>query len=200
MQRAKSIVAVLMAIPLAGCFLKGKQVTPAPAPVKPVAKVVVTPPPQPPPLSIPQTHAQLPAPQPIPEEALATAVPVEEETHAPLAQPVKPPPRRPTTRAGPPPVEIPGATQPVAPEPERPQIQENLPPEQQTQLREQANASRREIQQLVARVPRPNRQQRDVINRINGLLKQSEDREGKGDQLAAKQLAERALVLARGLR
>ena len=73
MQPTKSILALLMAIPLAGCLLRGKPPTTAPvAPVKPVSNPAVTPPAKPPELSIVQTEAQLPAPQPIPEEALAT--------------------------------------------------------------------------------------------------------------------------------
>jgi hypothetical protein len=86
-------------------------------------------------------------------------------------------------------------------EPGRAPIQEVLPAEQQNQLREQTNASRRESHQIVLRVQsrRPNKEQRDLIARILGLLKNSEDRERGGDLAGAKQLADKALTLAKGL-
>ena len=108
MQRAKSILAVLMAIPLAGCVLRGKPAAKTPtSPSNPVTTPASTAPAKPPALSIPQTRAQLPSPQPLPEEALATSLPPEEGPPAPPVPVVKPPPKRPQTRPGTPTAEIP---------------------------------------------------------------------------------------------
>jgi hypothetical protein len=192
-----------MAIPLAGCLLRGKPPTTAPvAPVKPVSNPAVTPPAKPPELSIVQTEAQLPAPQPIPEEALATTLPPEEGPPAPPAPVVKPPTRRlPVRNAPPPAVETPVAPPPGPVDPGRPTVQD-VPAEQQTRLREEAKATRHESQQILGRVQsrRLTRDQRESISYIQGFLKLSEDAERRGDPAQAKQLADKALVLAKELR
>src|ERR1051325_4783810 len=71
MRLAAVFVVIAMAVSLGAC-LPGKQKTAkaAPAPPKPVAPA---PPPAPPPnLSAPQTNVELPPPQPVPAEALAS--------------------------------------------------------------------------------------------------------------------------------
>jgi len=76
------------------------------------------------------------------------------------------------------------------------------PPEQQARLREDAKVSRQEVHQIVQRVQarRPTRAQRDLIDSIQSLVKLSESRERSGDLRAAKELADKALVMAKDLR
>ena len=200
MQRAKSMLAVLMAIPLAGCLLRGKPAAKTPtSPSNPVVTQASTAPANPPALSIPQTRAELPSPQPLPEEALATTPPEEEPPPRPVPV-VKTPPKRQTTQAAAPKPETPPVPPPA--ESERLPVQEIVPAEQQNRLREEANASRRECQQIVKRVQdrRPTRAQRGLIDRIQALVKQSESKERSGDLPAAKQLADIALGLAKDMR
>ena len=117
MRYTELTLAVLLAVSLSGCTLRGKPLFKGktPAAVKPVAPpppVVAAKPAPPEPLSIPQTNVRLPEPQPISPEALATTVAPEE----PAAPPTSPAPKPPTRRTAAP---NPPATQPAAPEPER---------------------------------------------------------------------------------
>src|SRR5262249_57701584 len=104
MKRVKLVVAAAMAFMLAGCVFRGKQpakvaaVPPTPAPTAPA-----TPPPPPEPLSIRQTQAQLPEPQPISPEALATIQRPEPPAEAQPEPRTKRPPARPTRRPPSPP-------------------------------------------------------------------------------------------------
>jgi len=74
MKPVAAILAAAFAISLAGCILKGKPapVTATPVVPKPAAPPA-TPAAPPPPLSVPQIHPDLPAPQPLSTEALASA-------------------------------------------------------------------------------------------------------------------------------
>ena len=132
MKRVEAILVAGLAISLSGCFLgrKPKVVKAAPPPPKPAAAPAPAPLPQP--LSIPQTRSQLPPPQPVTPEALATTVPHEEtpSTPAPVpdtaAAPRRPRPSRRWRRRLPP-----VATPPAE---ERPPIQEELTPAEKKRL------------------------------------------------------------------
>ena len=205
MRRLELILAAWMAMSLAGCVLRGKQTqkvsAPPPTPV-PAAKPASAPPPQP--LSIPQTQAQLPAPQPIAPGALATTTPAEPPAET---QPAQRAPRRPTRPvAGPPRPEIPPAQVQTPPVPatgeaERPPVQEIVPAGESNRLRESAEARKQEIRKTLdqAQSRSLSRDQRAVISRIQTFLQQSDDAQKKGDMRLADALAQRAQVLAREL-
>jgi hypothetical protein len=202
MRRAEALLIIAMAVSCGGCVLRKPQAakaTPAaPKPAPPPAPVA-----SPPPLSIPQTNVYLPSPQPVTAEALATTIPAGEPT------PPQPAPPKPITRPAPSrpsgaPVRVEPATPaPVTPpesEP-RPPISELTAPAEQKRLKEEADARRTEVTQLVRRIPKGRqRQQQDSIARIAAFLKQADEAEGRGDMRQASELAQRALVLARELK
>ena len=199
------VIAIAFAIALAGCVLKGKPATTAAIPVTPKPAAVPAPPPAPPaPLSIPQTHADLPSPQPISSEALAT-------TEAPGEPPPAPPPPPRSTKKGssgtpaprPKPAEAaPAPAPPPAPvvaEP-NPPIQEIVPAEDANRLKASADAHKAEIQQRLDHVPRRlSNEQKTAIETIRSFVRLSNDAERAGDMRKANELAERGLVLAQGL-
>jgi len=201
---AASLVAVI-AICLCGCVLRGKpqQVAAAsPPPPKPV----VAPPPPPPPraLSIPQTHVDLPTPQPLTSEALNTTEPAEETPAAPRPSP-RPPRRTPSQAAAPqrndaspPPAPV-GPTTPT--EPERPSIQEIVPAGEQARLQAEAANRKRTIQQRLQELQprRLSRKQQEVVKNIQSLVKASDEAEGRGDMNTAAELAQRGLLLVQEL-
>lgn len=193
------LLTVSMAIALAGCALRGKPPAAKATPVAAVPVVTPAPPPPPPaPLSIPQTTVELPAPQPVTPEALASTLPPDEP-----ALPASTPPRAPRPKpAAPKPAEpqvTPPPAQPV--ETERPTIQEVLPADQQRRFQQEADDFRREIRQRVEQAEKRqlNYRQRNLLNRIRSFEKQSADAQVRGDMRQARELAGRALVLAREL-
>jgi type IV secretory pathway VirB10-like protein len=195
MRSAKIVFVATMTIPLAGCVLSGKP--------KSVAAVPTTPPtaapaPPPEPLSIPQTHVDLPAPQPVDPQALVTAPPVE-PAPPPAQKPVTPPPQRTAVR----PANLPKAPEPAAePEqqPARAPIQEILSPDQQKDYKERAHKYQADARSVLASPrPRTSANQRRQEQEINNFLKQSEQAENTGDLRLALQLAERAYTLAKEL-
>ena len=197
MQRTTTVLAILLAIPLAGCVLSGKAKKVQAAPPAPVDTPVAAAPAPPPPLSIPQTRAELPAPQPVPEAALATSQPPEEERRPLVVPPPKSVPKSKPVAAAPK-VEAPPAP---APEPVREPVQEVLRPEERTRLLQETTAARREIATIIANAPaRVQRQRKDQLVNIRTFQQQSLDFERKGDLRQANELAQRALVLARELR
>jgi hypothetical protein len=200
MRRAEAILIGVMAISLGGCTVRKQQVAKAapPAP-KPVAPPKPAPPPEP--LSIPQTTAELPAPQPITPEALATTLPPGEPP-PPLPAPIKPPARVTPRPGAAPPRPEPAPPAAVTPtEPERQPISEVIPPNELNRMREEAEARRREVAQLIRRIPKGRlRQQQNSVDRITVFLKQADDAEQRGDMRQASELAGRALVLARELK
>src|SRR6185436_16585401 len=201
MQRTKIILASLLAISLAGCVLRGKSsANAAPAAPKPVVTPAGTAPAPPPVLSIPQTRAQLPAPQPGPQDAVVLSIPQEEDPPpaAPVPPPKSPPKSRPAGSGVPVRAETPVASQGPNPEPERAKVQEIIPAEEVNRLREEANTARGAIRQRLGQMPaRVLRQQKDRIDRIQSFMKQSEDAERRGDLRQASELAAKALVLVR---
>jgi hypothetical protein len=196
MGRVEAILAVALALSMAGCVLSGKPKTAAvPPQPQPAAQPKPAPPPEP--LSIPQTQVQLPPPQPVNLDALAVPAPPEPVETAPAPKPVR------RTAAGSPPPAKPEIVGPVAPpaEPERAPVQEIVPADERKRYQESADASKREIRQLLehAKAHRLNTDQRKMVTRIQAFLTQSDDAEKRGDMRQADALAERGLVLAKDL-
>jgi hypothetical protein len=195
--RVLVLFAALLA--LASCLQRGPS-SKAAAPVTPAAPkpVAAAPAPPPPPLSIPQTHVELPAPQPLEPAALET------ETAPPDAQlPAVRPPTGTPRRPGPPPAAAPAVTPPPATaEPaEAPRIQEVIPQAELDKLREQAKGRRDEVARIfdqlgkrgLARFPK------SVVESIKNFLELSKEAEARNDMRQADALAERAQILARDL-
>jgi hypothetical protein len=198
MKRLRVLLAAGLVLSLSGCaFHRKPQVAKAAPPPKPVTAPAPAPLPQP--LSIPQTNVQLPPSQPLSPEALATTEPHEE---APAAVPPRTPPRR-TVQAAPKPVEAvapPPVTVTPAPE-ERQPIQEVLPPGEVHRLAEETDARKRDTLRVLEQV-QPQRltaTQRQIVDRVQAFLKQSDDAKQRGDMRQASELAGRALVLAKEL-
>ncbi|MBS1856380.1 MAG: hypothetical protein JST11_13520 [Acidobacteria bacterium] len=199
MKLAPACIAAGLALMSAGCVVSGKNAKNAaatPAAVKPAAAPAPAPPPQP--LSIPQTQVELPRPQPVDPAALSPNTPPPVEAAAP--PPVQRPPARPRPERR---VEAPAtpAAQPAAPEPAQPQIQEIVPPAEARRLQDQAQARRREVEQILEQLRRRrlNAAQRNVITNINAFVLSSLDAEKRGDMKLADALADRAQVLAKDL-
>ncbi len=199
MRPAHALLMIGIAISLGGCVPKNQQTVkaapPAPRPSSPPA---AKPPPEP--LSVPQTNVQLPPPQPVPPEAMATTAPAVEPFPAPTPAPPRTPARTPARTGGPSPRTEPAA--PPAPvETERPPISEVTPAAEFKRLQDEADNRKQEVTQLIRRIPRARlRQQQNSIDRINAFLHQADDARRRGDMRQATELAGRALVLARELK
>jgi len=198
MRNAPTFIAVLLSVALAGCVMNGKPKVAVPAtPVATKPAAAPTPPPAPPALSIPQTQVDLPRPQPVDPAALsADTPPVAVEVVEPPTPTRTAPARRPPATAAPaPPLAVP------APEPAAPQIQEIVPAAEAKRLQEQAQARRRDVQQMLDQLGRRqlNNTQRGVITNINSLVALSNDAEKRAEMKLADALAERAQILARDL-
>jgi hypothetical protein len=200
MRFAEAFLIVALGVGLTGCARKAKVVSAAPAPVKPPPSAAPAPPPEP--LSIPQTNVQLPAPQPLTPEAIATTQVPGETTPTPPPPTTRPssgrtrPPPRP---AEPPPATLAPATPPVI-EGGRAPITEVLPAAEQKRLQEEAATRSTEARKLIEQIPARRRQQDGRVRRIEAFLKQAADAERRGDMRQASELAGRALVLARELK
>jgi hypothetical protein len=169
----------------------------AAAPVTPAAPkpVAAAPPPPPPPLSSPQTRVELPTPQPIDAAALETA-------SAPVEAPAvtrTPPARR--TQGGTPTPAAPAAPAAQPPEPARVEIQEVISPVELRRLLDQAQARRKEANQILEQLKKRRlaRGQQNVVTSIRSFLTLSEEAEKRNDMRQADALAERAQLLARDL-
>lgn len=206
MKRTDALIALFLAISCAGCVASGKQPV-AKAPPAPKPTVAAAPPP-PRQLSIPQTTVELPTFQPLTTEAIESAQPAEETPAAP--PPPKPPAAsRRTNQPAQPPREVtpqgPATPAPVtpapAPPPDREPIQEALSPGEQKRLLDEADTYRKETQTRItqAQAARLSAQQRSLITRIRTFLKQSDDAQRRNDIRQASELAQRAVILARGL-
>jgi hypothetical protein len=205
----------ILSLGLTGCLLSKKQqakiVTPPPPAPKPAEPAV-----RPEPLSIPQTQTQLPPPQPITPEALAT---VQSPPQTPEAQTTPATNSRPLRRtgpvAGPKPESAVGpavagqsataqAAPPTTPTPDtepRAIVQEIIPPAELKQLQESVAARKQEIRKVLDAVQsrQLTHDQRASVLRIQSFLQQSEDAEKKNDWRQANTLSERAQVLAKEL-
>jgi hypothetical protein len=189
---------VVLVLCLSSCVLKKPQTVKA-APPAPAPAPAPAPPPAP--LSIPQTDVHLPPPQPVTQEAAATAQPPEEPTAAPAPPPRAPRPKPPVSRPAETPATAAPPAGPAAP-PEHPPIEEVTPAAEQKRFQDEAAARKREVHQIVDPLDRRrlNRQQRGLLDRIQSFLKQSDDAETRGEMRQASELAQRALVLARELK
>jgi len=204
MRRAETVFIFAMAALLGGCGIRKPQTAKA-APVAPKPAAPAAPPPPPEPLSIPQTDVQLPPPQPITEEALATTIPAgEPPPPAPTIPRSTPRPITPRTGGSAPPRPEPAAPAPATPpavEAERPPISELTPAPELKRMQEEADGRILEVSELIRRIPRSRlRQQQPSVERINTFLKQAEEARRRGDMRQASELAGRALVLARELK
>ncbi len=205
--RAAFILGVSSTLLLAGCVFPGKakqNATATPPPPKPASSTPAPAPAPQGPLSIPQTVAELPSPQPISPEALETAkLPPETvetlPTRAPSRRPqVVGPPREPAPPVA---VQTPPATPPPAEEAVRPPIQEILPPAEQKRLKDSAVAKKVEVKKVLdqTNVAKLNATQRDLVSRIRTLVQQSDEAEGRNEMRQADSLATQAQVLLREL-
>jgi len=202
MRKAPTFITVVLAIGMAGCALDGKAKKPLPA--APVAAKPTPPPapaPPPPALSIPQTQVELPRPQPLDRAALSPESP---PPAVEVAEPV--PASRPPAGRGRPPAAAPPPTAPVITTPEpattsAPPIQEIVPPLEAKRLQDQAQARRREVQQILDQLQRRNlsQAQRSVATNISSLLTSSFEAEKRNDMKLADALASQALISARDL-
>src|SRR5690349_15136466 len=149
------ILGVALVLLLSGCVLGAKQqpkVSATPPPPKPASSAPASSAPAPQtPLSIPQTVAELPAPQPISTDALATTLKPADEPADSQPGP-RTPPRRSGPVAGPPRAEpAPPALPPtpVAAPPteqvERAPVQEILPAADVKRLQESVDSRKRDI-------------------------------------------------------
>jgi hypothetical protein len=200
MKPAASILVASLALSLAGCLFRGTPKTAQAAPVTPKPAVAPAPPPPPPPLSISQTHPDLPAPQPISNEALATTDSQPEE-HAPAPAAPKPP----RTHTSQPPRTDPPAPAPTvgptAPEPDvRPPVAPLVPADEKRQLQTDTQHDRQESTRLVERAgARLNRGQVQLKRSVESYLQLSSEAEKRGDLRQAREFAGRALLLAKEL-
>jgi hypothetical protein len=201
MKPTEAILAVALAILLAGCTLRGapKTAQAAPAPPKPVAVAAPAPPPQS--LSIPQTQVELAPPQPISDEARATTDPVPEEPPPVTAAPKPPRNRAAQTPAAPAPTAPIG---PPAPEPAaevRPAVAPIVPAEELRQLQVDAERDRMEAKNVADRLQSRslNHRQQDLKRNLESFLRLSLDAEKRGDMRQARELAGRARLLAKEL-
>jgi len=215
MKQRVHILGLPLLLLLGGCVFspaqKTKKVSAVPPPPKPVSSAPSSAAPTASaPLSIPQTVALLPAPQPISPDALATATlkPPEEPAES------QPGPRIPARRgqvAGPPRAEPAPPAQTPTPPPaaatapaetvERAPIQEILPEAEKKRLQDSVDSRKRDIKKVLDQADprRLNNAQRDLVARIRTLVQQSDDAGTRNDWRQADALAGQALVLVREL-
>src|ERR1035438_2423785 len=182
---AKALLTVAAGIVLAGCSLRSKPAKSAVAPAAPKPVVAPAPAAPPPALSIPQTHVELPKPQPVDPAALAT----EPKPPEPPEPPPAPVPARPRRAAA--------ASRPET----RETFQEVVSPAELKRLQDQALARRHEANQILEQLGR--RQltgaEQNVAATIRNFLALSEEAEKHNDPRQANSLAERAQILAKEL-
>jgi len=203
---AAALAAAWAALAMAGCASHAKDMAAAAQPAA---------------LSVPQTSVYLPPEQPVDPAALPDDTAEEKPAPAtPEMQPAKSdapePAPAPTTAHRPAPaprapatpnpaqthVEAP-AEQPETPvetPPERPAIQAIVPAEQQRQLRDSADARKREVHAILARMAarKLSASEQDLERRIQFFVSRSDEAEKSGDMSQADAFAQRAQDLARG--
>ena len=193
---AISLGLILVAL-LTGCSLFPQKQTP----VTPPPPVAVKPPPPEPPLSIPQTTAQLPSPQPVNPDAIPpppAPEPAPEKEPAPATRP----PRRPAPKA-----DAPSETdQPPAPTPsaetapaESAPFQAILSPQEKARLKNSIEGRHREIEDRLKNVKNPSEHDKTLIERINSFVNLSLQAAQREDFTQADALLERATILAKEL-
>jgi hypothetical protein len=196
--KAKVLLAALPCVLLAGCLLRRTPAKSVAAPAAPAPLANAAPAPPPPALSIPQTHVELPKPQPVDPEALETEPPPPEAP--PAAAATTAPPR---SRRANPAVSQPAPTPPAAagpPADTRETFQEIVPPAELKRLQEDAHARRREANQILEQLGRRlSGSQQNVAATIRSFLALSAEAENRNDLRQADSLAERAQILAKEL-
>ena len=88
------------------------------------------------------------------------------------------------------------------PEPTRPPIQEILPTDEKTRLQASVQKHRAEIRTLVAQAQKSHRwtaSQKNMKEKIDQFVTQSEQAENSGDMRSADEFAEKANILAKEL-
>ena len=196
MKHADTILVGCLAICLAGCALRGAPKTAKAIP--PAPKPVAAPPSAPPePLSIPQTNVELPAPQPLDPEALATLPPPPDPVPEPVQ--LRRPRRVPAAASIPPPKPEAGPA-PVEPD-QRPAIQEIIPVPEQQRLHDSMVRRKAEITQILNQRNglRQTKLQQGVVRMIHDLVNLADEAEKHGDLKQADANLERGQVLAREL-
>jgi hypothetical protein len=186
-------------VALTGCSVRKVKAAPvaAPQPAPAVEPARAAVPEEP--LSIPQTNVELPSPQPISPEALASIPPSQE-------QPEPIPPSRPArsrvTQGPARPETVSPETPPAVTEtPPRSRIQALLPAEERLKIKEGVENRWREINDRLSRISYEKLppEQKSTVERIRSFLSLSERAYNRGDMRQADSLSERALVLARDL-
>jgi len=197
----------ILALLLAGCEMRmGRAKTPA-TPQPTVAKIE-HPAPEPEssePLSIPQTQVELPQPQAIDPEALATP-PVYTPAETAAQHPVHHPPKRQVAGQPNAPMTKPEQADPPPPEPApaqvaeapRPKIEPILPAEERRQMQEEIASRLREVDQLIGEITRRRSTEslRSSLSRIRSFANLSHEALERGETQQASALADRALLLA----
>ncbi|PYT28359.1 MAG: hypothetical protein DMG57_15100 [Acidobacteria bacterium] len=197
----------ILALLLAGCEMRmGRAKTPA-TPQPAVAKIE-HPAPEPEssePLSIPQTQVELPQPQAIDPEALATP-PVYTPAETAAQHPVHHPPKRQVAGQPNAPMTKPEQADPPPPEPApaqvaeapRPKIEPILPAEERRQMQEEIASRLREVDQLIGEITRRRSTEslRSSLSRIRSFANLSHEALERGETQQASALADRALLLA----
>jgi hypothetical protein len=151
------------------------------------------------PVSEPQTVTSLPSPQPVPPEAVP-------ETPGPLVnQPeeqasTEPEPTRPRPTPTAPPVASESAAPPETPAASVPQLGQIMSPAQRRQynlLIDQAiSRAQDRLKVVAANTARLNEEQHTTLKRIQAFIQQAEEKKRGQELTVAKNLADRALLLA----
>jgi len=207
MSAPSQILVGVLALLLAGCEMRlGRAKTPAtPQPTAAKTENPASEQQSSEPLSIPQTQVDLPRPQAIDPQALATP-PIYTPAETASQHPARRPPKRPVVaqpnapmakpeQADPPPPEQPPAQ--VAETP-RPKIEPILPAEERRQLQEDIASRLREVDQLIGEITRrrSTESQRSSLARIRSFANLSHQALERGETQQASALADRALLLA----
>jgi hypothetical protein len=202
MRRVEAILAAAMAFSLSGCVVgnKPQTVSAAPAPPKPVSPPTPAPPTAP--LSMPQTLHELPPPQPLSAEAIASTEPQEEAPATPALRPKPPRSGQGRTTTASRTTDPVGPAAPSAPPAEseaRPQIQEIVPAAELRRLQAEADKTKLEIRQRLQQVGRRRLtpKEQETKNSAVSLLRQSEEAQQQGDMRKASELANRSLLLVK---
>lgn len=159
-----------LALAMAGCAARAKPAANAAPPA---------------PLSTPQTQVALPEPQPLNPDALV------QPSGRPAAAPAA---------SGPAARQAPSAAAQTAPAEQRPAVQAIVSVEEQKKLKDSAEARKREVRAVLARIGGRNlsASDQDLVKRIEFFLNQSDQAERSGDMSQAEAFAQRAQALARG--
>jgi hypothetical protein len=205
MRAASKITIGVLALLLSACEMNLPRAKTPPAP-QPAAAKAEPPPETPPsePLSIPQTQVQLPQPQPIDPEALATppvTAPSDASASHQSHRATRRGPTQPATSPAKPEAAETAETTPPAADNTRPRIEPVLPADKRRHLIEEIASRLREVDQMLGRITakglsESQKSPAETIRTFVGLARQKLD---AGDTQAASGLADRAFFLAQDL-